>query len=72
MQNMKHERRYRLTLDFLKETIPDGSRILDLGVPNDFSRLMTDAGYKVLNTEGEDLDLDYHSVKNKTTKPACE
>ena len=65
IKNMKHERRYRLTLDFLKESIPDNSRILDLGVPNDFSRLMTEAGYKVSNTGGEDLDLDYHAVKNK-------
>lgn len=62
---MKHERRYRLTLGFVKNCIPDDSRILDLGVPNEFSAMLKESGYQVINTEGEDLDTDFHAVKNK-------
>ena len=56
-------KRYRYTLEFLKEVIPDGSKILDLGVPNPFSEIMTKEGYIVENTKGEDLDVDFSSVQ---------
>lgn len=54
-------RRYERTVRFLQETLPPGSRILDLGAQNPFSDVMADLGYHVLNTEG-DLDLDYEQV----------
>lgn len=47
---------------FLKEVIPSGSEILDLGVENPFSKIMKDQGYQVVNTGGEDLDLDTRKV----------
>lgn len=56
-------KRYRITLDFLKEHIPINDKILDLGVSNPLSDRMQEAGYSVENTKGEDLDLDLKSVK---------
>lgn len=50
-------RRYQLTLKFLQRTLPNPATILDLGVRNPFSEIMEQNGYKVINTEGEDLDL---------------
>lgn len=61
-------KRYRLTLDFLKKHISTEETILDLGVDNPFSEIMRNEGYTVDNTEGEDLDDDFSSVK-KTTAP---
>jgi len=56
-------KRYKLTLDFLKEHISTSSKILDLGVENPFSAIMKDNGYDVANTTGEDLDEDFSSVQ---------
>lgn len=59
------EKRYRLTLAFLKKNIPEKSNILDLGVTNPFSEIMKAEGYQVENTAGEDLDT--HNTVVKTT-----
>lgn len=56
-------KRYKHTLDFLKDTISKDHNILDLGVANPFSELLTAEGFKVKNTLGEDVDLDTSSVK---------
>lgn len=58
------KKRYQLTLEFLEECVPTDKTILDLGVSNPFTKYMTDAGYDVQNTQGEDLDLDVSAVKN--------
>ena len=50
------EKRYRDTLNFLKEVLPAPATVLDLGVRNPFSEIMEKNGYTVLNTKGEDLD----------------
>lgn len=50
------KKRYRHTLEFLKEVLPAPAVILDLGVRNPFSEIMEAHGYTVYNTEGEDLD----------------
>lgn len=57
-ENSFPNKRYKLTLDFLKQHIPKESSILDLGVSNPFSDIMKAEGYRVENTKGEDLDLD--------------
>jgi hypothetical protein len=57
-------KRYKRTLDFLKQHIPSNNRILDLGVENPFSGIMKANGYQIENTSGEDLDEDFFSVKN--------
>jgi len=62
-------KRYKHTIDFLKEVIPDtNTNILDLGVRNPFVEYMEREGYAVQNTTGEDLDLDTSAVKNTDTQ----
>jgi len=57
------EKRYRLTLEFLRKHVETGQTILDLGVENPFSEIMVQAGYQVTNTRGEDLDLNLKNVQ---------
>ncbi|MEP2935826.1 MAG: methyltransferase [Gilvibacter sp.] len=57
-------KRYQKTIDFLKENISKDEAILDLGVQNPFTEYMTREGYDVINTKGEDLDLDVTSIKD--------
>jgi hypothetical protein len=59
-----HLKRYKKTIDFLKSVLPAPATILDLGVRNDLSILMEENGYKVINTNGEDLDDVYTAVNN--------
>ncbi|CAM1363721.1 Methyltransferase [Tenacibaculum litoreum] len=51
------KKRYEHTLKFLQKHLPAPATILDLGVRNPFSEIMEESGYKVYNTNGEDLDL---------------
>lgn len=48
------------TLEFLEKHVKRNATILDLGVINDVSREMSQRGYNMLNTQGENLDIDYH------------
>lgn len=57
------KKRYNHTLRFLNEVISKDEKILDLGVPNPFSEILTQEGFKVINTKGEDLDLETSVVK---------
>ena len=57
-------KRYKLTLEFLKEHIPDPTTVLDLGIENPFTQIMLENGYAVSNTKGEDLDLDTSVIFN--------
>ncbi|MCF6167808.1 methyltransferase [Lutibacter sp.] len=57
-------KRYEHTLKFLRDVLPAPATILDLGVRNPFSEIMEQNGYKVYNTNGEDLDLLPQIVKN--------
>ena len=56
--NNSHQKRFQKTLDFLDRYIDPQSTILDLGVENPLSELMKAKGYKVQNTQGQDLDED--------------
>ncbi len=60
-------KRFKHTLSFLQKHINPSESILDLGVENPFSKIMLDEGYKVENTKGEDLDVDFTTVQNSTT-----
>lgn len=63
--NDAHAPRHNKTMDFFKRFIEPGEKILDLGVPNNLSKLMLASGYNVTNTPKDiDLDLDYDFVKN--------
>lgn len=59
-------RRYRKTIAFLSSTVRPPARILDLGTPNPLSDLMSQDGYAVTNTSGEDLDESVESLKHVT------
>jgi hypothetical protein len=59
-------KRFKLTLEFLQKHISTSESILDLGVENPFSRIMTENGFKIINTKGEDLDNDQSTLKNET------
>jgi len=56
-------KRFKLTLEFLKEFISTDESILDLGVINPFSDLLQKEGFEVANTQGQDLDTDTSIVK---------
>jgi hypothetical protein len=58
-------KRFRITLEFLKKHISTSETILDLGVPNPFSKIMEENGYSVINTKGEDLDKNQSTLKNE-------
>lgn len=55
-------KRFKHTLTFLEKHISTNESILDLGVPNPFSKIMTESGYSVENTKGEDIDVDFSSL----------
>ena len=56
-------KRYRITLEFLKKHIDKETPILDLGVENPFSEILKKEGYTVSNTEGEDLDINFSTIR---------
>jgi hypothetical protein len=60
-------KRFKLTLAFIKKHINTSETILDLGVDNPFSKIMKEEGYSVINTLGEDLDKDQSIFKNSPT-----
>ena len=51
------KKRYKHTLEFLKQHIDPSATILDLGVENPLSEILKTEGYTVSNTLGEDLDV---------------
>ena len=58
-------KRFNITLDFLKKHISSNETILDLGVPNPFSKIMLDNNYTVKNTNGEDIDNNQSTLQNE-------
>ncbi|MCK0156171.1 methyltransferase [Cellulophaga sp. F20128] len=61
-------KRFKHTLEFLQKHINTKETVLDLGVENPFSKIMTAQGYDVTNTKGEDLDIDFSSVASIKTE----
>lgn len=59
------KKRYNHTFRFLNEVISKEEKILDLGVTNPFSEILTKEGFNVTNTTGEDLDLETTVVKTE-------
>ena len=58
------KKRYKYTFHFLQQFVSKEDKILDLGVKNPFSEILTKEGFNVTNTSGEDLDLDTTAVKS--------
>jgi len=63
-ENSFPNKRFKHTLSFLQKHISNKQTILDLGVENPFSKIMTEQGYTVKNTHGEDLDEDNTTIIN--------
>jgi len=59
-------KRFKHTLEFLQKHIKPSEAILDLGVENPFSKIMTENGFNVKNTKGEDLDNDQTNLQNES------
>ena len=59
-------KRFKITLEFLKKHINTSHTILDLGVANPFSEIMIQDGFSVTNTSGEDLDENQTALQNST------
>ncbi|MCH4551562.1 class I SAM-dependent methyltransferase [Aestuariibaculum lutulentum] len=65
-ENTFPNKRFKHTLEFLRKHISTSETILDLGVVNPFSEIMSQQGYTVENTKGEDLDLDTSTIDNSS------
>ncbi|MDY2587436.1 class I SAM-dependent methyltransferase [Winogradskyella aquimaris] len=59
-------KRFKLTLEFLKKHVSTSETILDLGVKNPLSKIMLSEGYTIENTKGEDLDEDQSAILNSS------
>ncbi len=64
-ENTFPNKRFRHTLAFLQKHVPTTQKILDLGVINPFSEIMSKNGYDVSNTIGEDLDVDQTALAGR-------
>ena len=56
-------KRYQITTDFIKKHVDKNELILDLGIENPLSKMLKNNGYNIVNTSGEDLDIDQSAVK---------
>ena len=63
MYKIYPKKRYNRTLSILRKIAPKGTKILDIGVVNPFAELMKKEGYLVENTSGQDLDFEFHTLK---------
>lgn len=65
-ENSYPQKRFNLTLAFVKKHLSTQETILDLGVENPFSKILKEQGYSVFNTTGEDLDKNQEALLNKS------
>ena len=56
-------KRSQITTDFIKKFVDKNELILDLGIENPLSKMLKNNGYNIINTSGEDLDIDQSAVK---------
>lgn len=59
-----HQKRFDISVDFVKKHVSEDEKMLDLGVKNPLSELLAAEGYEIENTMGEDLDIDFHKYLN--------
>ena len=65
-ENSYPQKRFNLTLAFVKKHLSTQETILDLGVENPFSKILKEQRYSVFNTTGEDLDKNQEALLNKS------
>lgn len=58
-------KRFKITLEFLKKHVSTSETIFDLGVENPFSKIMKTEGFQLINTTGEDLDENRTALLNE-------
>lgn len=58
------QKRYYNTLSFIERNIDISQRILDIGTSSEFSRFLASKGYTLVNTLGEDLDIE-NNIESK-------
>jgi len=58
------EKRYKISLSFVREYFDKENLILDLGVNNDLAEYIRADGFNVENTTGQDLDIDYKFIRS--------
>ncbi|MFK7782058.1 methyltransferase [Psychroserpens sp.] len=63
-ENTFPNKRFKHTVQFLKQHINPSETILDLGVKNPLSDILKTEGYTVKNTSGLDLDIDVSELTN--------
>ena len=67
-ENNYPNKRYKKTIDFIKQHLQKEDEILDLGIENTFAKLLVSKCFSVVNTQGEDLDVDFTIVENNKAK----
>lgn len=67
-------KRFKRTIQFVSKHISKDESLLDSGVKNPLSSLLIQEGYRVKNTNGEDLDQELRAImeENYTTVTAFE
>ena len=63
-ENVYPNKRFKLTITFIKKHLSQSESILDLGVENPLSDIMKKEGFTVINTNGEDLDENQSALQN--------
>jgi hypothetical protein len=56
------DHRYKTTINFFEKVLPGQYSILDLGTHNDLTNILLKKGHRVINTMGQDLDLEPESI----------
>ncbi|MFT4612073.1 MAG: hypothetical protein ACJA1H_003040 [Glaciecola sp.] len=57
-------KRFKHTVEFLKQHVDTSQSILDLGIENPLSEILKSNGYSVENTSGIDLDVNTSEIEN--------
>lgn len=58
------QKRYGITLSFVRKYYNREDPILDLGVNNELADYLREDGFRIQNTEGQDLDIDYRFIRD--------
>lgn len=65
-ENSFPNKRFKHTVQFLKQHVQTTENLLDLGVENPLSAILKAEGYTVKNTSGLDLDIDTSEIENSS------
>jgi hypothetical protein len=63
-ENTFPNKRFKHTVEFLKQHVNTSQDILDLGVENPLSEILKSHGFNIENTSGIDLDINTSEIEN--------